>query len=169
MILPLESAHLDYEGEIAVIIGREGRRISEQDALSYVAGYACYNDGSIRDWQVHTTQWAPGKNFDGTGAFGPWMVTRDEFADDQVLLLETRLNGKQMQHATTEMLVTSIPKLISYLSAFTTLLPGDVIVTGTPGGVGVKRNPPVFMKHGDIVEVEVSGVGILRNTVQAES
>lgn len=168
MLLPKESKNLDFEGEIAVIIGRKGRRIAEEDAYNYVAGYACYNDGSIRDWQNHTHQWGPGKNFEGTGAFGPWMVTRDEIGDGEILTLETRLNGEVMQHATTDMLLFPIPTLISYVSSFTTLEPGDVIVTGTPGGIGMKRNPPVYMKAGDVVEIEVSRVGVLRNTIVAE-
>ncbi|WP_240419249.1 fumarylacetoacetate hydrolase family protein [Paenibacillus periandrae] len=168
MIIPNESAKLDYEGEIAVIIGRSGRRIAEEHAYEYVAGYSCYNDGSVRDWQQHTHQWGPGKNFVGTGAFGPWMVTRGEIGDGQELTLETRLNGEVMQHATTEMLLFSIPELISYVSTFTQLEPGDVIVTGTPGGVGSKRNPAVYMKQGDVVEVEVSQIGKLINKVSKE-
>lgn len=116
----------------------------------------------------HTHQWGPGKNFEGTGAFGPWMVTRDEIGDGEILTLETRLNSEVMQHATTDMLLFPIPTLISYVSSFTTLEPGDVIVTGTPGGIGMKRNPPVYMKAGDVVEIEVSRVGVLRNTIVAE-
>jgi 2-keto-4-pentenoate hydratase/2-oxohepta-3-ene-1,7-dioic acid hydratase in catechol pathway len=165
IIRPRESAKLDYEGEIAVIIGRPGRRISEARAWEHVAGYSCYNDGSVRDWQRHTVQWTAGKNFTATGGFGPWMVTSDEIAPGQLLSLTTRLNGEQMQHATTDMMIFPIPRLIAYISAFTTLLPGDVIVTGTPGGVGFKRTPPVWMKPGDRVEIEVSGVGSLVNTI----
>lgn len=165
MVIPFESEQLDYEGELAVIIGQEGRRIPEEAAYEHIAGYSCYNDGSIRDWQRHTSQFTAGKNFDKTGAFGPWMVTRDEIADGEVLTLETRLNGRVMQRATTDMLIFSIPQLIHYVSSFTTLKPGDVIVTGTPGGVGFKKNPPVFMKPGDVVEVEISKIGILRNGI----
>jgi len=165
IIRPRESAKLDYEGEIAVIIGRPGRRISEARAWDHIAGYSCYNDGSVRDWQRHTVQWTAGKNFTATGGFGPWMVTSDEIAPGQLLSLTTRLNGEQMQHATTDMMIFPIPRLIAYISAFTTLLPGDVIVTGTPGGVGFKRTPPVWMKPGDRVEIEVSGVGSLVNTI----
>lgn len=168
MILPPESHKFDYEGEIAVVIGKEGRRISENKAFEHIAGFSCYNDGSIRDWQMHTSQWTPGKNFEGTGGFGPSLVTTDEIGEHEILTLETRLNGQVMQHATTDMLIFSIPELINYVSTFTTLLPGDVIVTGTPGGVGVKRQPPVFMKDGDVVEIEVSKVGILKNPIQAE-
>ncbi len=165
IIRPRESTKLDYEGEIAVIIGRPGRRISEARAWDHIAGYSCYNDGSVRDWQRHTVQWTAGKNFTATGGFGPWMVTSDEIAPGQLLSLTTRLNGEQMQHATTDMMIFPIPRLIAYISAFTTLLPGDVIVTGTPGGVGFKRTPPVWMKPGDRVEIEVSGVGSLVNTI----
>jgi 2-keto-4-pentenoate hydratase/2-oxohepta-3-ene-1,7-dioic acid hydratase in catechol pathway len=169
LLLPPESERFDYEGEIAVIIGRAGRRIPEDKAWGHIAGYAPYNDGSIRDWQSHTTQWTPGKNFPATGGFGPWMVTRGEIADGQELTLTTRLNGEVMQQATTAQLIFSIPRLISYLSTFVPLEAGDVIVTGTPGGVGFKRTPPVFMRAGDTVDVEVSSVGTLSNTVAAET
>ncbi|OWY08380.1 5-carboxymethyl-2-hydroxymuconate isomerase [Thioclava sp. F42-5] len=169
LVKPLESGLFDYEGEVAVIIGKEGRRISEADALDYVAGYACYNDGSVRDWQKHTHQFMPGKTFAGTGGFGPWMVTADEIPDPTVMRLQTRLNGEVMQDTTLDMLVCSIPRLIAYCSTILPLLPGDVIVSGTPGGVGARRNPPVFMKDGDVCEIEVSGIGVLRNPVVAES
>jgi 2-keto-4-pentenoate hydratase/2-oxohepta-3-ene-1,7-dioic acid hydratase in catechol pathway len=168
IVLPRESTNLDYEGEIAVVIGKRGRRISEEDSWKHIAGYACYNDGSVRDWQRHTLQWTAGKNFSRTGGFGPWMVTRDEIADGEELTLETRLNGEVMQHATTAQMIHRIPKLIAYISTFTPLEPGDVIVTGTPGGVGARRNPPVWMKPGDTVEVEISKVGMLVNTIKAE-
>jgi 2-keto-4-pentenoate hydratase/2-oxohepta-3-ene-1,7-dioic acid hydratase in catechol pathway len=167
IVMPAESTNLDFEGEIAVVIGKRGRRISEEDSWKHIAGYACYNDGSVRDWQRHTLQWTAGKNFSRTGGFGPWMVTRDEIADGEELTLETRLNGEVMQHATTELMIHRIPRLISYISTFTPLEPGDVIVTGTPGGVGARRNPPVWMKPGDTVEVEVSKVGVLVNTIKA--
>jgi len=165
IVRPRESTHLDFEAEIAVVIGKTGRRISEQKAWDYVAGYSCYNDGSVRDWQRHTVQWTAGKNFARTGAFGPWMVTADEIAPDAVLTLSCRLNGREMQHATTEMMIFKIPRLIEYISSFTTLVPGDVIVTGTPGGVGARRTPPLWMKPGDTVEIEVDKVGILINTI----
>lgn len=165
MIRPRESDKLDYEGELAVIIGKGGRRISKADALSYVAGYSCYNDGSIRDYQRHTTQWHPGKNFVGTGAFGPWMVTADEIRDPQALILETRLNGQVMQRTTTDLMVFPVADLIAYCSTFCNLMPGDVIVSGTPGGVGYARKPPVFMKPGDTIEIEISGIGVLRNGI----
>lgn len=169
IVLPPESVKLDYEGEIAIVIGKGGRRISEEDSWDHIAGYACYNDGSIRDWQTATSQWIPGKNFWKTGGFGPWMVTADEIEPNQKLTLVTRLNGEEMQRATTDMLIHSIPRQIAYISSFLPLNPGDVIVTGTPGGVGAKRNPPVFMKEGDVVEIEVDAVGILRNTIAAEA
>lgn len=168
LIKPPESNKFDYEGELAVIIGKECRRVSEQDALSVVAGYACYNDGSIRDWQKHTHQFLPGKTFYGTGGFGPWMVTADEIPDPSKLHLQTRLNGEIMQDSTTDLMIASVPRLISYCSTILPLLPGDVIVSGTPGGVGARRRPPVFMKHDDICEIEISGIGILSNKVQDE-
>lgn len=165
IVRPPESHRLDYEGEIAVVIGKGGRRISEADSWSHIAGYSCYNDGSIRDWQVSTTQWTAGKNFWRTGGFGPWMVTADEIKPDQKMTLITRLNGQELQRATTDMMIHSIPRQIAYISTFIPLEPGDVIVTGTPGGVGNKRTPQVFMKPGDVVEIEVDAVGILRNGI----
>lgn len=168
IVRPKASERLDYEGEIAIVIGTAGRHISEADAWSHIAGYSCYNDGSVRDWQVHTSQWAPGKNFWKTGAFGPWMVTADEIAPDQKMTLVTRLNGQEMQRATTDMMVHSIPRQIAYISAFIPLEPGDVIVTGTPGGVGNKRTPPVFMKPGDVCEIDVDAIGVLRNGIRDE-
>jgi 2-keto-4-pentenoate hydratase/2-oxohepta-3-ene-1,7-dioic acid hydratase in catechol pathway len=168
IIRPPESFKLDYEGEIAVVIGKGGRRISEADAWAHIAGYACYNDGSIRDWQTSTSQWTAGKNFYRTGGFGPWMVTADEIQPNQKMTLVTRLNGQEMQRATTDMMIHSIPRQIAYISAFIPLEPGDVIVTGTPGGIGNKRNPPVFMKQGDVVEIDVDVIGVLRNTIRDE-
>ncbi len=168
IVRPPESHRLDYEGEIAIVIGQGGRRISEADAWKHIAGYACYNDGSIRDWQVATSQWTPGKNFWRTGGFGPWMVSADEIAPGQRMTLTTRLNGQVMQQATTDMMIHSIPRQIAYISTFIPLEPGDVIVTGTPGGVGNKRNPQVFMKPGDVVEIEIDAVGILRNGIRDE-
>jgi len=162
---PKESTSVDYEGELAVIIGKPGRHIAESAAMEHVAGYSCYNDVSIRDWQRHTSQFTPGKNFAATGPFGPWMVTSDEIPDPSTLTLETRLNGERMQHATTDLLIFTIPVLIRYISTFTRLEPGDVIVSGTPGGVGFKRDPQVFMKNGDRVEIEISGIGVLANPV----
>ena len=168
MIKPNVSEMFDFEGEMAVIIGESCRHVSEADALSVVAGYACYNDGSIRDYQRHTSQFVPGKSFYKSGAFGPWMVTADEIPDPGALTLMTRLNGKEMQHATTDDLLFSIPQLIQYLSTVTELVPGDVIVSGTTGGVGCYRDPPVFMKDGDIIEIELDKIGVLRNPVVDE-
>jgi len=169
LVRPRQSTKFDYEGELAIVIGKSGRHIPEAEALSYIAGYSCYNDGSVRDWQRHTHQFTPGKNFPSTGGFGPWMVTADEIADPTKLELTTRLNGAVMQSATIDMMIFSIPHQIAYCSEFTELVPGDVIVTGTPGGVGARRDPPVFMKAGDVAEIEISGIGILRNPVVDES
>lgn len=166
---PSESVKLDYEGEIAVIIGKPGRRIAESDAWGHIAGYACYNDASVRDWQMHTSQWGPGKNFWRTGGFGPWMVTADEVPAGAVMTLVTRLNGAEVQRATTGQLIHGIPRLLAYASTVAPLRAGDVIVTGTPGGVGAKRNPPLWMKPGDVVEVEVDRIGVLRNTIVDEA
>ncbi|WP_382320872.1 fumarylacetoacetate hydrolase family protein [Hydrogenophaga sp. UC242_53] len=168
LLIPPESPALDFEGEIAVIIGKPGRRIAESAAWAHVAGYACYNDASIRDWQTATSQWTAGKNFARTGAFGPWMVTADEIRPDQVMTLVTRLNGEEVQRTTTDLLIHSIPSLIAHISCFTELEAGDVIVTGTPGGVGFKRQPPLYMRPGDVVEVEVDALGVLRNPIEAE-
>jgi len=168
MIRPSVSEEFDYEGELAVIIGAEGRHIKPENALAHVAGYACYNDGSIRDWQRHTSQFMAGKNFVGTGSFGPWMVTTDEIPDPSKLTLETRLNGQVVQHSGTDQMITPVPELIAYISTILPLLPGDVIVTGTPAGVGMKRTPPLWLKPGDIVEVEISEIGTLRNSITAE-
>ena len=165
IIRPKESTHLDFEAEIAVIIGRAGRRISQKDAWGHIAGYSCYNDGSVRDWQRHTIQWTAGKNFTQTGGFGPWMVTADDIPPNTKMTLSCRLNGETMQKATTEQMIFKIPKIIEYCSTWTTLEPGDVLVTGTPGGVGARRNPPVWMKPGDKVEIEIDKVGILENTI----
>ncbi|WP_136661034.1 fumarylacetoacetate hydrolase family protein [Nitratireductor sp. XY-223] len=169
LVKPLESDMFDYEGELAVIIGKPGRRIPEARALEHVAGYACYNDGSVRDWQKHTHQFMPGKTFAGTGAFGPWMVTADEIPDPAELHLTTRLNGAVVQDTDLSLLITPIPGLIAYCSTILPLLPGDVIVSGTPGGVGARRTPPLWMRHGDVCEVEVPGIGILSNPVTAEA
>jgi 2-keto-4-pentenoate hydratase/2-oxohepta-3-ene-1,7-dioic acid hydratase in catechol pathway len=165
ILRPRESTHMDFEAEIAVIIGAPGRRISQQNAFKHVAGYSCYNDGSVRDWQRHTVQWTAGKNFPQTGAFGPWMVTADEIPPNTRMTLSCRLNGERMQHATTDQMIFKIPKIIEYVSTWTTLLPGDVLVTGTPGGVGARRTPPLWMKPGDKVEIEIDKVGILENGI----
>jgi 2-keto-4-pentenoate hydratase/2-oxohepta-3-ene-1,7-dioic acid hydratase in catechol pathway len=168
LIRPRVSTMFDYEGELAVIIGKAGRAISESDAMEYVAGYSCYNDASVRDWQWHTNQFTPGKTFPGTGAFGPWLVTREEVNDPATLRVTTRLNGTIVQDQPTADLIFPVPTLISYISTFTPLAAGDVIVTGTPGGVGAKRQPPLWLKPGDIVEVTIEGVGQLSNPVADE-
>ena len=168
IICPKVSASLDWEGELAVIIGKEGRNIPEANAFDHVAGYSCYNDGSIREWQFHAKQIASGKNFESTGGFGPWMVTADEIAPNRQLKLITRLNGEVVQSSHTGHMIFSIAKLISYASTIFTLVPGDVIATGTPAGVGWSRKPPLFMKAGDVCEVEIEGIGTLVNPVVAQ-
>ena len=162
---PRETKRFDFEGELAVIIGKGGRNIAQADAFEHIAGYACFNDGTARDWQRHTHQWTPGKNFPLTGPFGPFMATRKAIPDVNELALETRLNGVVMQHAPLSDLIFTLPVIIEYLSGFAPLSPGDVIATGTPGGVGDRREPPVYMKAGDVIEVEITGLGILRNVV----
>jgi len=168
LLIPRESDQFDYEGELAVVIGKGGRRISEAQAWSHVAGVACFNEGTVRDWQYHTHQFGPGKNFPGTGAFGPALVTLDELPADKVVSLETRVNGRVMQQASTAQMIFSVPRLIAYCSTFMSLAPGDVIVSGTPGGVGAKRQPPFWLKEGDVVEVEIGHVGLLRNVCKKE-
>ena len=165
LVKPNFSDRFDYEGELAITIGKGGRFIKEKNALEHIAGYSCYNDGSIRDFQRHTSQYTPGKNFPATGPFGPYLVTPDEVGDYKKLPIETRLNGKIMQKAKLSNLIFPIPKLINYISTFTTLTTGDVIVTGTPGGVGDRREPPVYMKPGDVVEVDIGKVGVLMNFI----
>ena len=169
LVKPAVSDEFDYEGELAVVIGKGGRHIPAERALEHVAGYSCYNEGSVRDWQRHTSQYLAGKSFAGTGGFGPWLVTADEIPDPSRLTLETRLNGEVVQHTTTDLMITPVPEQIAYISTILPLLPGDVIVSGTPGGVGVKRNPPLFMRPGDVAEVEINGIGVLRNPVIAEA
>ena len=168
IVRPKASHKLDFEGELAVVIGKAARHVKAADALDHVAGYACYNDGSVRDWQKHTIQFVPGKNFPNTGGFGPWLVTGDESGDPQDLELTTRLNGEVMQHTRTSDMIFDVRRLIEYCSTFTELAPGDVIVTGTTGGVGAFREPPVWMKPGDEVEVEIARIGTLRNSIVDE-
>ncbi|WP_174365543.1 fumarylacetoacetate hydrolase family protein [uncultured Caballeronia sp.] len=169
MIRPAASDSLDFEGEIAAVLGKGGRYISKDDALSCVAGYALFNDGSVRDYQFKSPQWTVGKNFDGTGAFGPDLVTADELPSGaKGLRLETRLNGEIVQSASTDELVFDIASLISILSEAITLEAGDVIVTGTPSGIGWARTPKLLMKHGDVCEVSVEGIGTLRNEIVDE-
>ena len=169
MVRPKASERYDYEGELAVIIGKGGRHIAPEDAMDAIAGYAIYNDGSIRDYQRHTQQYTPGKNFYRSGAFGPWMVTADEIADPRKLRLTTTLNGQKVQDTLVDDLIFDIPTIISYTSIHTPLMPGDVLITGTPGGVGGARNPPLWMKPGDVIEIEISGVGVLRNPIVNEA
>jgi len=169
LMRPPESPQLDYEGEIAIIIGKAGRRIAEKDAESHIAGLSCVNEGTIRDWTKHgkfnVTQ---GKNFDASGAIGPWIVTADEFKGYDDLRLMTRVNGEPRQNDTTANLMFSFRYLLSYISIWTTLKAGDVISTGTPIGAGVRFDPPRFLKPGDTVEVEVPGIGTLSNSVADE-
>jgi 2-keto-4-pentenoate hydratase/2-oxohepta-3-ene-1,7-dioic acid hydratase in catechol pathway len=169
IIRPNVSEKLDFEGELAVVIGKHCRHVPRDKASTVIAGYSCYNDGSVRDWQRHSGQFTPGKNFPGTGAFGPWLVTPDEFGEPASASLVTRLNGEEVQRATVDDLVFDVPALIEYCSTFTILEPGDVIITGTTGGVGAYRQPPLWMKPGDIVEVEISNIGVLSNPVVRES
>ena len=165
---PAASEQYDYEGELAVIIGRPARHVRRTEALDYVAGYSCFNDGSVRDFQKRALQWTPGKNFPSSGAFGPWLVTTDECQNPGQLHLQTRLNGAVVQDESTAQLCFDVPALIEHCSIWTQLNAGDVIVTGTPGGVGAGREPPLWMRAGDTVEVEISGLGVLRNTVVDE-
>jgi 2-keto-4-pentenoate hydratase/2-oxohepta-3-ene-1,7-dioic acid hydratase in catechol pathway len=169
LIRPKASQDFDYEGELAVIIGKEGRHISPENAFDHVAGYSCFNDGSIRDYQIHTSQFWPGKSFDDTGAMGPALVTADEIADITAASLKTRLHGQEVQSTTIDDLAITIPEIIAYCSTVTKLLPGDIIATGTPGGVGRFREPRLYMKPGDVCEVEIAGVGLLRNGIRDEA
>jgi acylpyruvate hydrolase len=167
---PPESLTLDYEAELAVVIGRGGRRISRDRALDHVAGYSLFNDATIREFQLRTPQWTMGKNFDATGAFGPWLVTPDALPPGaHGLRIQGRLNGRVMQDASTDRLIFGVSALIEMISVAISLEPGDVIITGTPGGVGAARKPPVFMQPGDVFEVEIEGMGVLSNPVQRES
>jgi 2-keto-4-pentenoate hydratase/2-oxohepta-3-ene-1,7-dioic acid hydratase in catechol pathway len=167
MVRPRISGDFDYEGELALIIGKPGRHIAKGEALSHVFGYTLFNDGSIRDIQFKHSI-AAGKNFHATGGFGPWIVTADEIPDPTRLQLVTRLNGQEVQHTGIDDLIFDIPTLISYCSDWTPLVAGDVISTGTPEGVGFARKPPLWMKPGDVVEVEIGGIGVLRNPIIAE-
>ena len=165
IVRPPESPQLDYEGEVALVIGRAGRRIPQSEALSHVAGYTICNEGTIRDWLRHGKfNVTPGKNFERTGSLGPWLVTGDEIGTQPMRII-TRVNGEIRQNDTTDRMIFSIPFLISYVSRFCTLEPGDILVTGTPTGAGARLDPPRYLKPGDVVEIEVSGIGILRNRV----
>jgi acylpyruvate hydrolase len=165
IVTPVGSERLDWEAELAVVIGRRASKVSLDDALDYVAGYAPFNDVSARDLQLATPQWTTGKAFDTAGPFGPALTTADEVPDPQNLRVMARLNGEPMQDASTAQMIFPVARLIEFISTYITLEPGDVIATGTPAGVGVGRNPPVFMQPGDTIEIEVAGLGVLRNTV----
>lgn len=168
LLRPRVSTEFDYEGELALVIGRSCRYVPREEAFAVIAGFACYNDGSVRDWQRHTHQFTPGKNFPQTGAFGPWLITPDEVGPLAELRLRTRVNGQTVQDAALGDMIFDIPTLITYCSTFTQLEPGDVIVTGTPGGVGSRRTPPLWLKSGDVVEVEIDRIGLLRNPIVDE-
>ncbi|MBT8422887.1 MAG: fumarylacetoacetate hydrolase family protein [Gammaproteobacteria bacterium] len=168
LVRPRNSDNYDYEGELALVIGRTAHHVAAADALSHVAGYTCLMDGSLRDYQKHGSQFTPGKNFHRSGAMGPWLVTSDEIRDPTALNLETRLNGEVMQSAPVSDLKFDIPYLIEYISGFSKLEPGDVISTGTPAGVGFARDPQVWLTPGDTLEVEIDGIGVLVNPVAAE-
>lgn len=169
VVRPSASTHYDFEGELAVIIGKTARHVSAARALDYVAGYACFLDGSVRDYQRHTSQFVAGKNFRKSGAFGPWLVTTDEIPNPSVLKLQTRINGEIMQRGHVEDLCIGVPELIEYLSTICQLDPGDVIATGTPSGVGAARDPQRWLLPGDFVEVDIDGIGILENVVEDET
>lgn len=169
LIRPRVSENFDYEGELAVIIGKTARHVSRENAMDYVAGYSCCNEASVRDYQYHTIQFTAGKNFHRSGGFGPWMVTSDEQSDPTEFHLQTRLNGDVLQDSPVSDLCFDIPYLIEYCSIWTPLEPGDVLVTGTPGGVGRVRKPPIWMKPGDVVEIDIRGVGVLSNTIVDEA
>ena len=165
LVKPYESEAFDFEGELAVVIGNPARRVSAADALRHVAGYSCFQDGSVRDWQRRSSQFTPGKNFERSGAMGPFLLTADEVGDPQRLHLQTILDGTVVQSSPTEQMIHSVAELIEFCSAFTTLEPGDVIATGTPGGVGAARTPPLWMAVGSTVVVDIRGVGRLVNGV----
>lgn len=165
MVKPIVTERFDYEGELAVIIGKPCHKVSRADAMAYVAGYSAFNDGSARDWQRHNIQFTPGKTFPGTGGFGPALVTPDEVGELGAIRVVTRLNGEVVQDQPIADMIWDIGFVIEYISAFTPLAPGDVIATGTPGGVGDKRNPPLYMKAGDKVEVEIGTIGTLTNRI----
>ena len=168
IVKPGVSDQFDYEGELTVVIGRPARHVAETEALDYVAGYTIMNDGSVRDWQRRVAQVAPGKNFDRSGALGPWVATADGIPDPATLTLETRVDGEVRQHTSTGDMVFSVPYLVSYISTFCELRPGDLISTGSPSGAAVRFDPPRWLKPGEAIEIEVSGIGTLRNNVVAE-
>ena len=169
IIAPTVSETLDYEAELAVIIGKECKNLTEDNALDAVAGYSCFNDGSVREFQRHTIQWTMGKNFDKTGPFGPFMVTPDELPKAATgLKIECRLNGQTVQSSTTDMMIFPVVETLVYITKAVTLEPGDLVIMGTPSGVGHARKPPLWMKDGDLVEIEIEGIGILANPIKAE-
>jgi 2-keto-4-pentenoate hydratase/2-oxohepta-3-ene-1,7-dioic acid hydratase in catechol pathway len=167
MIRPKVSTSFDFEGELALVIGKAGRHIKAEDALNHIAGYTCFCDATVRDFTKYSL--VASKNFIGSGPLGPWIVTADEIPDPTKLMLTTRLNGAEMQRSGTDMLIHDIPAIISFCSMFTPLAPGDIIATGTPDGIGAKRNPPVWMKAGDVLEVEVDRIGVLRARIADET
>jgi 2-keto-4-pentenoate hydratase/2-oxohepta-3-ene-1,7-dioic acid hydratase in catechol pathway len=170
LVRPKASEQFDYEAELVAVIGRAGRAIAKEDALAHVAGYSIFNDGSIRDWQLRTNQWLLGKNFDASGAFGPQFVSAEELPPGAAgLRIRCRLNGRTVQDANTRDMIFDVPTLVSVCSQAMTLAPGDIIITGTPAGVGMARKPPLWMKAGDVCEVEVEGIGVLRNPVIDEA
>lgn len=161
------STQFDFEGELAVVIGKGGYRIAPENAWEHIAGYTILNDGSVRDWQFHTRQITPGKNFYRSGSIGPWIVTADEIADPYALRIETRLNGEVLQSDLADLMLHKIPRFIEYVSTIAPLQPGDILATGTPSGVGFSRNPPIFMKPGDICEISIDKIGKLSNKIVA--
>jgi 2-keto-4-pentenoate hydratase/2-oxohepta-3-ene-1,7-dioic acid hydratase in catechol pathway len=167
MLLPSNSTSFDYEGELAVIIGKHGRNVPADQAMDLVAGYSVFNDGSIRDWQRHTNQFTPGKNFPATAGFGPALVTKNEAGPLAQKSIQTHLNGQLVQSAHLGDMIFFIPEIIAYITAFTQLSPGDIIATGTPGGVGFMREPPLYMRHGDTVTVTIEGIGTLTNSIES--
>jgi 2-keto-4-pentenoate hydratase/2-oxohepta-3-ene-1,7-dioic acid hydratase in catechol pathway len=169
VVRPRASGKFDYEAELAVVVGKAGRHIDEARAFDYVAGYSCFAENSVRDWQTHSRQATPGKNFERSGAFGPWLVTPDEAGPVEAMEVIGRLNGQVLQRDRAANMIFSVPQIIAYISTFATLLPGDVIVTGTPAGVGFTRKPPLYMVPGDVFEVEITGVGVLSNPVVDET
>lgn len=168
ILLPRVSEQLDYEGELVAVIGKPGRNIGEADALDHVAGYTIMNEGSVRDWQFHTRQITPGKNFYHSGAIGPWIVRREDIRDPHDLRIQTTINGKVVQDGTTGDMVHRIERFIAYVSTICPLAPGDILSTGTPSGVGFSRKPPLWLKAGDVVAVSIPGIGTLSNVVQCD-
>lgn len=169
IVCPGASDKFDFEAELAIVIGRTCRHATPETALDYVGGYTCLGDNSVRDFQKHAAQVTPGKNWEHSGSIGPWIVTADELPNPQRLTVMSRLNGTEMQNGQTSDMLFSVARMVSYVSTFATLRPGDILATGTPDGVGAGRTPPVWMKPGDVLEIEISGIGVLRNPVIHES